>query len=290
MHPYGFYGPQSTTWKVGADAVILIGGARAVLMQLAHPLVALGVSMHSNYLSDPFGRSDRTFTLGQKLTFGTLPKAKNAAQTINKLHRHVEGSLPFDVGRYHQGTSYHARDQKLLLWVHATLVDTVLRMYPLFIGPISEEDQEQYYQESKGMVRHLGLSPTQMPGNIGDLRAYVDEMVYGNHLAATAQARQIARVVLFPPLPTVLKPLLHLNLAITTSILPEPIREIYGLEWHQSQKLLFAASAGCARQIIPKLPTTLRELPITRKLKNEASTVATNKAAISARPHPMQRK
>lgn len=270
MHPYGFYGPDSMTWKAGADAVILVGGARAVLLQLAHPLVAQGVSAHSNYLSDPFGRSERTFLLGQKLTFGPMPTARKAANTINKLHTHVAGTLPFDAGRYSQGTGYHAKDQELLLWVHATLVDTVLTMHTHFIGPISKAEQERYYQESKEMVRFLGLSPSNMPATVRDLRAYVDEMVHSDCLAATPQARQFARLVLFPPLPTALKPLLHINLAITTSILPEPVRQIYGLEWHRSQKIIFDLSATCTRQIIPRLPTRLRELPITRNLKQAA--------------------
>ena len=47
MHDYGYYGPGSVAWKIGREAAIMLGGARAVLMQLAHPLVAMGVSAHS---------------------------------------------------------------------------------------------------------------------------------------------------------------------------------------------------------------------------------------------------
>ncbi|HCJ35278.1 MAG TPA: DUF2236 domain-containing protein, partial [Ktedonobacter sp.] len=47
-----------------------------------------------------------------------------------------------------------ASDPELLLWVFATLIDTILYTYPIFIGPLSLQEQEQYYQESK-TIGHL---------------------------------------------------------------------------------------------------------------------------------------
>lgn len=248
----------------------MLGGARAVLMQLAHPLVAIGVSEHSRYMSDPFGRTESTFLLGQMLTFGLTDTAKNAARTINRLHTHVHGTLPTTAGAYTAGQSYHARDPELLLWVHATLIDTLLLMYPLFIGPLSQNEQEQYYQESKTLVRLLGLSEADMPSAVDDLRQYVQNIVHGNHLAATPQARQLARQVLFPPAPAILRPLMHLNLQVTCALLPQPIREIYGLEWDAKRQRAFDLSAKGIRSIIPHLPMYLRVLPITTKIMRQA--------------------
>src|SRR5574340_540535 len=114
---YGLYGPGSTAWKIGREVAVLLGGSRAVLMQLAHPLVAMGVYTHSSYMSDPFGRAERTLMHGEYLTFGSR---------------------------------YDARNPELLLWVHATLVDTLLVCYQLFLGPLSYEEQDDYYQHSKG--------------------------------------------------------------------------------------------------------------------------------------------
>jgi uncharacterized protein (DUF2236 family) len=56
MQNYGYYGPDSTTWKIVSEAVLTLAGTRAVLMQLAHPLVAMGVSVHSSYMTDPLGK------------------------------------------------------------------------------------------------------------------------------------------------------------------------------------------------------------------------------------------
>lgn len=266
MQDHGYFGPTSATWKIASEATLLLGGSRAVLMQLAHPLVAQAVSTHSNYMHDPFGRAERTFLMSQMLTFGSTSTARQAAQTINRLHTHVQGTLPDRAGDHVTGSAYFARDPELLLWVHATLVDTVLLLYPLLIKPLSQGEQEQYYQESKRMARLLGLSATDMPETVNDLHLYIHNMVYSNRLAATPQARGLSRQVLFPAGPAILKPFAYLNLAMTCAMLPPPIRAIYGLEWSNKQQLASDLFMRGMRLVIPHLPTTLRILPITRKM------------------------
>jgi uncharacterized protein (DUF2236 family) len=266
---YGNYGPGSIGWKINREDAVLLGSSRAVLMQLAHPLVAMGVSAHSSYMTDPFGRAERTFALGELLTFGSLEKARQAARTINRKHLHVHGELPMDAGAFPKGTRYDARDPELLLWVHATLVDTSLLCYNLFISPLTPAEQDTFYQESKEIAHLLGLLPDKMPGTVDDLRQYVYDMVHSNRLVATPQARQLAHQVLFPPAPAILGPLMHLNLQVTCALLPQPVREIYGLEWDRHHQLIFDLSVRGMRTIIPRLPVYLRELPITRRLIRE---------------------
>ena len=271
MFDFGYYGPDSVSWKVNREWVVLLGGTRAVLMQLAHPLVALGVGNHSSYMADPFGRAERTFTLGEKLTFGSSRTARQAARTINNLHKHVHGHLPMDTGAFTNGTRYDARDPALLLWVQATLVDTLLLSYNIFVGPLTHAEEEQYYQESKGIARLLGLSQEQMPQGIDDLKQYVHEMVHSDRLAPTLQARELAYQTFFPPASRALRPLMHLNLNITNALLPQPVREIYNMEWSKSQQRAFELSARSSRLVVPYLPATLRELPITRRLIAQTS-------------------
>ncbi len=271
MQDHGLFGPESVTWKIAKEAVLNLGGARAVLMQLAHPLVATGVSTYSSYLSDPIGRAERTFLLGQMLAFGSLATAKQASRYINRLHTHVQGTLPTEAGAYAAHTPYKARDPELLLWVHATLIDTILLIYPLFVRPLTTEEQEQYYQESKVLARLLGLTAEHMPETVDDLRGYVQDMVYSNHLAATPQARQLVRQVLFPPIPPIFRPFLHLNLQMTCALLPQPVRDIYGLEWGPKRQHLFELSTAGLRTILPRLPPFLRVLPTTSRMMQEGT-------------------
>jgi uncharacterized protein (DUF2236 family) len=270
-HNYGYYGPESVTWKIGRESIALLGGARAVLMQLAHPLVAMGVSAHSDYMTDPFGRTERTFTLGELLTFGTLEKARQAARTINRSHLHVHGDLPIDAGVFPKGTPYNARNPELLLWVHATLVDTLLLCYTYFVGPLTSTEQDRYYEESKGVATLIGLPPDKMPCTVDDLQQYVQDMVNSDRLIATPQARQLANQVLFPPVPSILRPFLHLHLQVTCALLPQPIREIYGLEWNNNRQYVFDLISRGSRAIIHRLPVSYRQLPITRRLIQETT-------------------
>ena len=266
LYDFGYYGPDSVTWKVGREWAVMLGGSRAVLMQLAHPLVALGVSEHSAYMTDPFGRASRTFLRGEELAFGSTRLARQSARTINNQHKQVHGHLPMNAGRFRKGTLYDARDPELLLWVHATLIDTLLLDYATFVGPLTRAEERQYYQESKEMAHLLGLLPAQMPEEVDDLRHYVHEMVHSDRLAPTLQARELAFQMLFPPTTQALRPLMRLNLYITNALLPQPVREIYGFEWKKSQQRLFNLSARGMRAIIPRLPMYLRELPLTRRL------------------------
>lgn len=269
METHGYFGDESMTWKVASEALMNLGGARAVLMQIAHPLVALGVYEHSRYMQDPFGRTMHTFMLGQMLAFGSKKTAHQAARTINRLHTHVHGTLPAHSGAFQEGTQYYARDPSLLLWVHATLIDTLLLLYPLFIGPLSRDEEERYYQESKQLATLLGLSPTTMPQTVDDLRSYVQDIVYSEQLAATPQARQLARQVLYPPIPMAFRPLMHLHRQITCALLPPPVRTIYDLEWGSKRQWAFDLSAQGIRLIFPRLPASLRVLPVTRKFMQQ---------------------
>jgi uncharacterized protein (DUF2236 family) len=43
----GILGPRSVAWKLGGDLAVFVGGGRAALLQLAHPMVADAVDHHS---------------------------------------------------------------------------------------------------------------------------------------------------------------------------------------------------------------------------------------------------
>jgi uncharacterized protein (DUF2236 family) len=266
MSDQGYFGSSSMSWQIGSEAFVNMGGGRAVLMQLAHPLVATAVMEHSRYMTDPIGRAENTFMLGQMLVFGSTRTAREAARIINHLHAHVHGVLKATAGDYNAGTMYKALDPELLLWVHATIVDTMLLLYPMFVKPLSWQEQNTFYQESKQIARLLGLAPSRMPRTVDDLRQYVYTMVYSNRLAATPQARRLAHQVLFPPTSAALTPLKYFNVYLTSALLPPPVRQMYDLHWGPKQQLLFETLVAGLKPVIAHLPPTLRILPVTQKL------------------------
>ena len=87
----GYFGPNSMMWKVNKEITVLFGGARALLMHAAHPLIAAGARQTSFYQRDPWKRLIRTLSLQNSVTFGTKFEADESAHRINKLHEVING-------------------------------------------------------------------------------------------------------------------------------------------------------------------------------------------------------
>ena len=70
------FGPGSMMWTVNRESVLLLGGRAALLMQLAHPLVAAGVADHSDFRSDSLRRLRRTLDSMLSIIFGDVETAE----------------------------------------------------------------------------------------------------------------------------------------------------------------------------------------------------------------------
>src|SRR5262249_48940979 len=214
------FGPTTVTWKVNREAVILLGGGCALLLQVAHPLVAAGVAAHSEFKREPLQRLWRTLDLMLTITFGDALRALAAVRAIERVHARVHGTLDTDVGSFSRGTRYDANDPALLLWVHATLVDTALRVYELVVGPLSRADRAAYYEESKIVARLLGIPAARIPRTLRAFREYMDGMIDGDVLAIGAAASDIAESILRPPLPIGLRQAFQIPNVVTIGLLP----------------------------------------------------------------------
>lgn len=260
----GYFGPKSVTWSRAGEAALLLGGGRAVLMQLAHPLVAAGVGQHSGYAKDPWRRTAETTRLMLLLTFGARSQAHAAARQINRLHAGVTGALAHSAGDFPAGASYHARDPELLLWVYATLIDTTRLMTRLLLNPLSPAQEEQYYQESKRIVALLGLPASRLPGSLADFDAYMEGMLTGPHLAWTPEAAQVARSVMHMPAPLALRPALLAAEQVTIGLLPPRIRDLYGFHWDRYRQAALDLSFASLRLALMAVPAPLRQMPFAR--------------------------
>src|SRR5215471_3130354 len=107
-------------WRLHQEVVLLAGWGRAILLQLAHPLVAQGVSDHSGFRGERWGRLhrlDRTLRAMLALTFGSDQEAEAAAKGILAIHRRVHGELSSADGAFPERARYTAEDPVLLTWV-----------------------------------------------------------------------------------------------------------------------------------------------------------------------------
>jgi uncharacterized protein (DUF2236 family) len=257
-----------TAWRLHREVVMLAGWGRAILLQLAHPLVAQGVADHSGFAADRRGRVrrlERTLRAMLALTFGTAEEAAAAAAGINAIHDRVNGRLAGGAGAFASGTGYSAHDPALLTWVHAALVDTFLLTYERFIAPLSPVERDRYCREAAGVAPLLGIPPDALPESTAELTAYMERMLSSGEIVVTTTARSLAREVLAPGLPWPARPLLSLARLITVGLLPMPIREAYGLEWSQRRERALGLLSAAARQSLPFLPPLVRHWPAARR-------------------------
>jgi uncharacterized protein (DUF2236 family) len=139
----GYFAPESVIRRLGNTPLVpFLGGGPAVLLQVAHPLVAAGVFEHSDVRRDLWRRLVQTLRALYLIAFGTKEEDDRAAELVQAVHAHVNGARRTRLGRFPPGTRYSAFDPELMLWVHATLVQASLAAYERFVDPLSREDQE----------------------------------------------------------------------------------------------------------------------------------------------------
>jgi uncharacterized protein (DUF2236 family) len=251
----------NVSWTIHRERVLLAGWGRAILLQLAHPMVARGVAEHSAFTTEPWGRArrlHRTLRAMLALTFGSEEEAGAAAARINAIHDRVHGRLARPAGGAPAGTPYSAHDPALLAWVHATLLDSFLLAYRLFVGPLGRADADRYCEEGTGIEPRLGIPAGSLPRTEAALRAYLASTLASGAIEVTDEARSLAREVLVPPVPRPLRPIVRLAALPAVGLLPPAIREAYGLPWSPGRQRLLSGLAGVSRGALPLLPPPLR--------------------------------
>ncbi len=239
------FAPDSAIRRVHSEGVLLLGGGRAVLMQLAHSAVARGVAEHSSYATQRWRRLLRTLRPMYAIAFGSANQALAAAAGINHLHEHVRGA------------GYDARDPSLLLWVLATLIDTSLEMHARFLRPLNPEEAAAYYANMRYVGQLLQIPREHLPPDLTAFRAYFEAALAT--LRVSDDARAVARDLMrYTPLNL---PFIAPLRLFTTGTLPPSLREQYGLDWgHRSETLLRSMQAA-SRFTLTRLPLALRRTP-----------------------------
>jgi uncharacterized protein (DUF2236 family) len=247
----------STMAEVNRERVLLVGGQRALVMQLAHPLVAAGVAEHSDFPARALERLRRTLDLSLALIYGTEAEAEAASAGIRAVHDRVSGSAG--------GRPYDANDPDLLLWVNATLVDTTLLVYERFVRPLSEPDRRRYYLESVDAAELFGIPRAVIPADLVTFRSYLRGMLEGPDLRASAEGRRLVADVLRPPLPLVFRVPTAAIRQITLALLPERVRSMFDLRAGLRSRASLAAASRASRLVLPVLPPAIRQFGAARR-------------------------
>jgi uncharacterized protein (DUF2236 family) len=260
----GLFGPGSVTWRVMREPLLILAAGRALLLQTANPLVAQGAIDHSTFASDPYGRFDRTVLWVTVVVFGTRAEALTACDSVNRVHRHVQGSLPAANSTRHlrTGSVYTAADAHLLRWVHASFVDTMLTAHDALVGGLSEMDRDRFVREWDAVASLMGVPAGQTWRSAASLRAYIRRELRTNAVPSDG-SRIVARTVLHPPVPSpVLRPGMDLLAFIATGLLPESLRTAYQLPWTPAHRAAHVATLAWLRSSRNLLPRRARISPV----------------------------
>ena len=269
----GFYGPDSMMWRINREAVLLGAGPTALLLQIAHPLVAEGVAHHSTFAVDPFKRLHGTITTTMGLVFGDGAVAERAVRKLNGIHAGIRGTVEDDAAR-HVAVSYRAMDPELLLWVQATLIVTSVRAYRRWVGPLTRTELDQFWQEARSVGVRLGIPLTLSPADWPALTEYWRRMLAASGpIHVTPTARNLAPIIMRPPIAFVPGVAVDVLALPGLSLLPKRLRQEFGIGWDSSRELA-AASLGVAIRVWTKVvPTSLRSMPQARAAFRRAETL-----------------
>lgn len=277
----GFYGPGSEAWRLNREAMLLLGaGPRALLLQVAHPLVAAGVAEHSDFRSDPWARLSGTLRSYLRIVYGTAASARGEIRRLHELHRGIRGSVLEPGQRERHGSRYSALDPELSLWVHATLVDSTIAAYDAWIEPLTRDEKARYYEETLPVGRAFGIPEARLPRDLEAFEAYFAEMLApGGPISVGDVARALAGAILHPPLgPAVAAaggPLALLAPMFdgipsrayswlfwpSIGLLPARVRDEYGLPWGIRQRVVAAWLVATWQAWRPILPPSFRHMP-----------------------------
>jgi uncharacterized protein (DUF2236 family) len=250
------FGPGSLTWRVNGEAVLLLGGGRALLLQVAHPGVAAGVAEFSNYREDPWRRLYRTLDTTLTIVFGGAEASEAASARLRRVHKRVAGTDD-------RGQPYRALDPELLLWVHATLIDTSLAIYTRYVARLTPDELERYYDEMKDLGEAYSIPPESMPADYAAFRRYWDSML-DKGVRVTETTHDVADAVLRPDLTPIAWPAVELLRTVTVGTLPAGLRADLGLAWGPARERALAGSHLAVRRLMPLLPALVRRFPKAR--------------------------
>jgi uncharacterized protein (DUF2236 family) len=283
----GLYGPGSEAWRLNREATLLLGaGPRALLLQLAHPLVAEGVDQHSSFRADPWARLAGTLRSYLRIVYGTTPVARAEIRRLNRLHGGVTGPVRDPAAAARFGAAYTARDPELALWVHGTLVDSTLATVGAWLGPLPVERRARGYAETLPVGRLFGIPDGLLPPTVDAFDAWMTSMTAPDGpVHPSAISRELARVVLRPPIaPLVARGPVAARLGPAAGplaavlgrvpdgaaswlllpaigLLPPSVRREYGFRWGTTERAVASWLVAAWRGWRPLLPAGWRSFP-----------------------------
>jgi len=260
----GYFEDDSVIRRVHRELIVAFSGARALLIQAAHPVMFEGFYSRTTGLDDPHARLARTATVMDTIYFGRRDDADEQTARVRRVHSRVRGELSEPAGRFPAGTPYAADDPQYLLWTLAPLFESADRIYRLYVGGLDRDERERLWQDYRVIGGLFGLADSEMPGTVEDFDAYYRSMLEGGDLWVTSTARELGKQVVFhPPAPAHMRWLVESMNFVVVGSLPSRLRRGYELSWDPVREALRRGGAEYTKRLLlPFLPAALRNTPV----------------------------
>jgi len=249
----GYFGPDSMMWLVNKEITVLFGGARALLMHAAHPLIAAGARQTSFYQRDPWKRLIRTLSLQNSVTFGTKEEADESAYRINKLHEVIKGKDEIT------GGTYDALDNEQLLWVHACLQLSSIFFYEKTVRTLSDEEKNKYHVENMKAAEMVLIDRSTIPPTHEELKNWViKKSREQKYLVKTDVAEDVYNIINGGPVPRHIKPIWPFIAFTAFNTLPTEFKKIYGIKDTKIKSFVISFNLFLLKVTRPFLPPFFR--------------------------------
>ena len=253
--------PETITWRYAGDARLLLAAGYALLLQVSHPTVGAGVSEHSQFRHDPWGRLLRTLDYTYTMVYGGPQAAGEMGRHIRSFHKQIRGTGP-------DGRRYHALEPEAYAWVHATLAEAIVVAHERFGRPLTNEQRRQFWVEWRSLGRMLGVRGRDLPADWLGFRAYCEEMIDGRlqHTRAVDEVLEALKQPTPPAVPllrgpgwaAIRAPLAHVLGLTTVGLLTPALRQRFGVRWTRASDLELRALGAVLRSATPLMPSWLR--------------------------------
>jgi uncharacterized protein (DUF2236 family) len=245
--------PKSVLRRVASEPVVALLVDRALVMELAHPKVGAAVADHSQFRRRPVSRLFRTSDAALRILFGDADLARGAVRQIYRVHDRVFGTTP--------AFTYSAHDATLLLWVWATLVDSLEAAFTRWVRPWEEGEADAYYADMAAGARFFGIPSGLVPTDRAAFRAYLDEMLDSPELGSSLTSRTVVRDVLWLRHPLVPPPVVRTLRVLALVTLDERLRDRLGLVADPADRRLGERLDRLLGRSYRHLPAWRRRLP-----------------------------
>lgn len=189
----GLFGPDSVTWKLHAEPILLLGGLRSLYLQALHPRAVAGVAQNSTFRSDPWGRLNRTSEYVGTVIYGSSAEVEAASSRLRRMHSRMTAVDP------ETGARFRIDEPDLLRWVHVTEVESFLTTARRAGLKLTDDEADQYYTEQLRAAELVGLDPATVPATAAEVAAYYEAM--RSEIRMTRDAAETAFFLTVPPVP-----------------------------------------------------------------------------------------